>query len=212
VDNSSIGIWEVEPGRECRQLPQDGRLWHAQFSPDGKLFATATWHGTGVKVWMADTGQPIQELAVAGSATCSFSPDGEWLVTVSAAEYRFWKVRSWLAGLPIPRDRAGDMPGDMAFTPDGRTLALLRGRNTGVTLVLFPGTLRPRRTLELSWRFFCPNAPQTGAARSWPGGIFSSKGAPGASGQATGGSVVAWEWATGGAAGRSAAPGHPVCM
>ena len=56
----------------------------------------------------------------------------------SAEEYRFWKVGAWQAGLAIPRDRAGDMPGDMAFAPDGRMLALLRGRNTGVTLVSFP--------------------------------------------------------------------------
>jgi hypothetical protein len=29
------------------------------------------------------------------------------------------------------------MPGDMAFTPDGRILALLSGRSTAVTLVQF---------------------------------------------------------------------------
>jgi len=134
----SVRIFDLVNAGQPRQLTGHAQANTVCVSPDGKLFATGTWHGTGVKVWMTETGEPIQELAVAGSAICSFSPDGKWLVTGSAEEYRFWKVGAWQAGLTIPRDRAGDMPGDMAFAPDGRMLALLRGRNTGVTLVSFP--------------------------------------------------------------------------
>ncbi len=134
----AVWVLDLPNAGQPRQLTGHAQANTVCVSPDGKLFATATWQGTGVKVWMSGTGQPIQELGVVGSATSLFSPDGEWLVTGSAEEYRFWKVAAWQAGLAIPRDRAGDMPGDMAFTPDGHILALLRGRNTGVTLVSFP--------------------------------------------------------------------------
>ena len=136
--SGTVSIFDVASADKPRQLTGHAQANTVCVSPDGKLFATATWQGTGVKIWTTATGQPTQELPVVGSATCSFSRDGEWLVTGSAEEYRFWKVGAWQAGPAIPRDRAGDMPGDMAFTPDGRILALLRGRNAGVTLVSFP--------------------------------------------------------------------------
>lgn len=134
----AVWILDLVHGDEPRRLTGHACANTVCISPDGNLFATATWHGTGVRVWMTETGQPIQDLPVVGSATCSFSPDGRWLVTGSAEEYRFWKVGSWQAGLAIRRDRAGDMPGDMVFSRDGRVLALLRGRNSGVALLQFP--------------------------------------------------------------------------
>jgi hypothetical protein len=111
---------------------------YVSFSPDGKWFATGTWKGTGVKVWSTQTWQPIQELPVDGNAICVFSPDGQWLVTSSGKECRLWKVPSWEAELVMSRDRAGDLPGMMAFSPDGRTLAYLHGRLSGVRLVSVP--------------------------------------------------------------------------
>ncbi len=107
-------------------------------SPDGKWFATGTWKGNGVKVWDASVRRPVQELPVKGNAVPLFSPDGCWLVTGSAQEYRFWRVPSWQPGPAIPRNHAGDMYGAMAFSPDGRMLALLRGRNSGLELISAP--------------------------------------------------------------------------
>ena len=108
-------------------------------SPDGRWFATGNWKGTNVTVWEMATMQPIKELLVKGNAMALFSPKGEWLATGSEEEYRLWKVGCWEPGLEFPRDRAGDMFGRMAFSPDGRILALLRGRNSDVRLVSIPG-------------------------------------------------------------------------
>jgi WD40 repeat protein len=108
-------------------------------SPDGRWFATGNWKGTNVMVWEMATCHPVHELVVKGSAAVLFSPDGQWLVTGSEDEYRLWKVGSWEPGRKFPRDRAGDMFGRMAFSPNGRILAVLRGRNTDVRLIAIPG-------------------------------------------------------------------------
>jgi WD40 repeat protein len=105
------------------------------FSPDGRLIATSTWHGTGVKVWDSQSGQSMLELPMKGSAAVAFSPNGRWLVTGSADEYRFWEVGSWRPGLALPRDRAGDMWGSIVFSRDGTLLALLHGRARGLQLL-----------------------------------------------------------------------------
>jgi WD40 repeat protein len=91
-----------------------------------------------VKVWSTETWQPVEELAVNGSARCLFSPDGRWLVTGSPVEYCFWEVGSWNPGLKMPRDHAGDMYGALALSPNGRMAALLHGRNRGVKLISIP--------------------------------------------------------------------------
>jgi WD40 repeat protein len=107
-------------------------------SPCGKWVATATWHGNGIKIWSTQTWRPLKELPVRGSALSAFSPNSEWLLTGSPTEYCFWKTGSWDPGLTIPRDRAGDFNGTMAFSPDGRMVALLIGRNSQVRLIALP--------------------------------------------------------------------------
>jgi WD40 repeat protein len=89
-------------------------------------------------VWETASHNPVRELQIKGNAVALFSPDGEWLVTGSADEYRLWQAGSWEPGLAIKRDRAGDMYGAMAFSPDSRMLALLRGRNSEVQLISVP--------------------------------------------------------------------------
>jgi WD40 repeat protein len=104
-------------------------------SPDNRWLATGTWQGTGVRVWDLVTRNPVHTLPVEGNAVCAFSPDGRWLVTGSAREYRFWAVGSWQKGLSLTRDRAGDLPGALAFSPDGALLARLHGRSRGTKLL-----------------------------------------------------------------------------
>jgi WD40 repeat protein len=114
-----------------KRLPITGHpgLERLAFSPDLRWLATGTWHGTGVKVWDAQTGRLEADLGVSGSAEVLFSPDGRWLVTGSGDEYRAWEVGTWHKGGGIGRINAGALPGKMAFSPDGGTLALVRSRS-----------------------------------------------------------------------------------
>jgi WD40 repeat protein len=67
-----------------------------------------------------------------------FTPDGQWLLTGSADDYCLWEVGSWSSVFRLARDRAGDMYGSMAVSPDSRLAAVLRGRNAGLQLVSIP--------------------------------------------------------------------------
>jgi eukaryotic-like serine/threonine-protein kinase len=92
-------------------------------SADGRWVATSTWHGTsGTKVWDVGTGQLAKDLGGA-DADVAFSPEGSLLVVGSEVDYRSWKTGTWQPGWRLPRDRAS-LPGPVAFSADGRTLAI----------------------------------------------------------------------------------------
>jgi WD40 repeat protein len=99
-------------------------------SPDGRWVATGSWEGPGFQVW--DTLRNVEaRLWRTGDACVAFSPDGRWFVSASGggsytwAECSFWKVGTWERGPSIPLDRTTS-PGEMAFSDDGRMLAVLR--------------------------------------------------------------------------------------
>jgi len=77
----------------------------------------------------------VTNLPLGQNVAVAFSPQSRWLVTGAPEEYRFWKVGSWEPAQAVPREHAGDMYGTMVFSPDGGTLALVRGRNADLKLM-----------------------------------------------------------------------------
>jgi WD40 repeat protein len=138
-DDRGVVLLDLENPTALRRMGTQRMTGGITASPDGRWFATGNWKGTNVIVWEMATCQPVHELVVKGNAAALFSPDGRWLVTGAEDEYRLWKVGSWEPGLKFPRDRAGDMFGRMAFSPDGRILAVLHSRNSDVRLIALPG-------------------------------------------------------------------------
>lgn len=128
---------EVDPsGTIARQLldgPHPGAA-SAAVSPDGKWGASGTWKGTGVKIWDVNARKLLRDLPIAESAHVQFSPGGDLLVTATGAEYRIWNVATWEPVNVIPRDRTGDVPGPICFSPDGKLLALRLNLNNGFAL------------------------------------------------------------------------------
>jgi WD40 repeat protein/tRNA A-37 threonylcarbamoyl transferase component Bud32 len=102
-------------------------------SPDSRWLAAGAFEQDGIVVWERATGKAVTELSGsrpgANGATVAFSPDGQWLVAGGQGEYRLWRVGSWEAGLEIPREQLENHPGRMAFTSDGKVLALAWSRH-----------------------------------------------------------------------------------
>jgi tetratricopeptide (TPR) repeat protein len=61
-----------------------------------------------------------------GDARVEFSPDGRWLVSGTARQYRFYEVGSWQPGRIHPRERAEFSAAPLAFAPDSKIVAILQ--------------------------------------------------------------------------------------
>jgi serine/threonine protein kinase/WD40 repeat protein len=100
-------------------------------SPDGRWVATGTFEGGNrVCVWDRRTGRLEKDWPI-GDAEVAFSPDGRWLAaatgrnSAAGAECRTWRVGSWEPGPHVLLDRMSSSPPSLAFTPDGKILAVV---------------------------------------------------------------------------------------
>ena len=90
-------------------------------SPDGRWVVTCSWGADGrsktIRIWDAETGLWVHDLAMAGYTNAKFSPNGRWLMTVDSSGARQWEVGAWREVRRFDR-------GGFAFSPDSRLLAI----------------------------------------------------------------------------------------
>jgi serine/threonine protein kinase/WD40 repeat protein/Tfp pilus assembly protein PilF len=111
-------------GTETLRILPHGDVWAADVSPDGRWVVTGCQHGKGTRIWDARTGALVRELlADEARGGGRFSPTGEWLATGTAGRIRLWAVGSWNEGPQL-----GDIAGGLAFSPDGKVIALETGQ------------------------------------------------------------------------------------
>jgi WD40 repeat protein len=124
--DDSVRIWELPSGRLVGRLRHDADgIGSAAFSPDGGRVLTTTDPDAfdPATVWDVQSGRRVLELGEDGEMSfATWSPDGTKIATIDDA-VTVWDARS---GKALRRFRPGRdaFPADVAFSPDGRRLAV----------------------------------------------------------------------------------------
>ncbi len=155
-DDLTAKIWDPLTGQELFTLkghrpapaslpPFDGVI-QVDFSPDGKLLATAGGDGF-VKIWDTDLGQEIRSFEAHPDSLVidvAFSPDGSKLLTGSFDDAaKLWNAKTGQLLLTLSGHNSGVF--GVAFTPDGSRL--VTGSEDGTARVWDAETGQPLLTL-----------------------------------------------------------------
>jgi WD40 repeat protein/serine/threonine protein kinase len=120
-DDGDVKIWDANSGKELHTLERNiGTVFAVDFSPDGRLLATAGRSGK-IVLWNPETGERLRELPGHPTAVLDieFSPDGQRLVSVGA-DVRIWDVGA-AASLHVLNKHQSTVF-SAAYSPDGRRL------------------------------------------------------------------------------------------
>lgn len=80
-------------------------------------------------MWNARTGKLARELPSANISTVTFSPDGRLLAVRDLRSAQFWNVGAWTPHLRVENTVADVAGCAVAFSQDGQTAAIRRGRS-----------------------------------------------------------------------------------
>jgi WD40 repeat protein len=127
-DRREVRVWDARTGRELLDLlGHAGPVDCVAFSPDGQRLASASMDRT-VKVWDGQSGREILTFKghQSGVGGVAFSADGTRVVSTDGSGTIVWDARTGQEILSLKIAGSGG-PGEVAFTPDGSRLAVVRG-------------------------------------------------------------------------------------
>jgi RNA polymerase sigma factor (sigma-70 family) len=128
-DGSGVRLWDVANGQEIRRLPGKFEAFCAALSPDGRTLVTSG-REKAMRLWETATGKELRQIQGPHGllSWARFSPDGKWLaaLSVNVAGSISGALLLWDAGTG-KEIRRWELPqmGLFAFSPDGKTLALV---------------------------------------------------------------------------------------
>jgi serine/threonine protein kinase/WD40 repeat protein len=162
-ENGVNRILDLETGVVLQNLDRHPLGEVRALSGDGRWAASSGWHSDGVQLWEAGTGRKVHEWVVGKRTFVSFTPDSRTLIISRGDEFTFWDVETLRQIRRLPRDGT-PFPGWVAFSPDGRLMALemapavlhLKEVATGRTVAKFEDPHGDRA----SWQGFTPDGTQ----------------------------------------------------
>jgi WD40 repeat protein len=116
-------IVDLETGVVRRTLGRHPQGEVRALSGDGRWAVSCGWHSDRVRLWNASTGQMVHEWALGKRASVYFTPDSRALIISQGDEFSFWDVETLHPIRRLSRDFT-PYPGHVAFSPDGRLMAL----------------------------------------------------------------------------------------
>jgi serine/threonine protein kinase/WD40 repeat protein/tetratricopeptide (TPR) repeat protein len=159
-DRGSNQIIDLATGKvQCKLGSHpDGEI--RALSGDGGFAASCGWHSDRVRLWDAVTGGLIREWVVGKRTFVFFTPDSRALVICRGDEFRFVDLETLKPSRSLAREQ-NQFPGWVAFSPDGRLMALemapsvihLMEVATGRTVARLPDPHGDRAT----WQGFTPD-------------------------------------------------------
>jgi WD40 repeat protein len=127
-----VEVWDATGAARVHRLPglkdELNGIWTMAFSPDGQRLVTAATNGT-LSVWDARQGVLLHRMEGRKPArqVVAYSPDGQWVVSVSWEKVEVWDGRN---GTLVRRmEGQGNGVWGAAYSPDG--LRLVTGSSQG---------------------------------------------------------------------------------
>jgi eukaryotic-like serine/threonine-protein kinase len=143
-------------------------------SANGERLATSGWHSERVKLWDGQGGKLLKDLEVGLTSQVFFTPDNREMIVARAREFTFYDLSSLEVSRRMSREM-GLYPGHVAFTADGKLMALemapglihLKEITSGRTVA----KLEDPHGEVSTWMSFTPDATQLVVAARYAGAI-----------------------------------------
>ncbi len=129
TDDETVSIVEVETGRTLQRLPHTARVRDVEFIPDGSSLVTST--AEALQLWDLKTGRSLI-VSPDGHTDIAVSRDGELVAAVHSASVSLVDLAHGFRRTTLVT--AGVDAECVAFSPDGKTLAVAQASPSAVSL------------------------------------------------------------------------------